>query len=48
MKHVKSLTQPRKAMSTMDILSLVGSILAGVGTILVTVAQSVGGSKSPV
>lgn len=46
MKHVKQVTHPRKAMSTTDILTLVGSILSGVGTILITVAQSVGGSKS--
>lgn len=46
MKHVKQVTQPRKVMSMIDIFMLVGSILSGVGTILITVAQSVGGSKS--
>lgn len=46
MKHLKPMTQPRKAMGTSEILVLVGSIMSGVGTILITVAQSIGGSKS--
>ncbi|NLN92110.1 MAG: hypothetical protein GX130_02220 [Candidatus Hydrogenedens sp.] len=46
MKHLKVMTQPRKAMSTSQILITIGSILSGIGGILITVANSLSGSKT--
>lgn len=52
MRHIKTTSKavgiPEKAMSTADILTIVGSIMAGVGGVLLGIAPYFGSKSLPV